>query len=203
MAIVEQLKKARPDILLSTDIIVGFPGEREEDFQATLRIMREVGFASSFSFVYSDRPRARAVLLPDKVERKLALERLSRLQEWQNNANDKVLASMKGEECVILLEGKSRLDAHLPEDAGSPGAARISPPGRQAPEGSVAARRNGGESAPFESWQGKTPQGFIVNVELPAHPGPERAGWRGAMLPVRIDGIARHSLKGRQAGAPW
>ena len=183
MAIVEQLKKARPDILLTTDIIVGFPGETEEDFQATMHIMREVGFASSFSFVYSDRPRARAVLLPDKIERAVALERLSRLQEWQNSANDTLLASMKGEECVILLEGKSRLDALLPENGRAPDLAD--------------------ESEPLESWQGKTPQGFIVNVELPARSGPEGSGWLGAMLPVRIDAAARHSLKGRQAGAPW
>ena len=193
MTIVEQLKKARPDILLTTDIIVGFPGETEEDFQATMRIMREAGFASSFSFVYSDRPHAKAVLLPDKVERAVALERLSRLQEWQNNANEMVLASMKGEECVILLEGKSRLDALLPEDDGLSGMADAACQDDD---------QDAGEFAPLESWQGKTPQGFIVNVELPARPG-EISGWLGAMLPVRIDGAARHSLKGRQAGAPW
>ena len=200
MTIVEQLKKARPDILLTTDIIVGFPGETEEDFQATMRVMRDVGFASSFSFVYSDRPRAKAVLLPDKVKRAVALERLSRLQEWQNNANEMVLASMKGEECVILLEGKSRLNVLLPEDAGPSDVADIA--GGTRPSGQ-ATGRDADESAPLESWQGKTPQGFIVNVELPARPGPERSGWLGAMLPVRIDGAARHSLKGRQAGAPW
>jgi len=205
MAIVEQLKKARPDILLTTDIIVGFPGETEEDFQATMRIMGEVGFASSFSFVYSDRPHARAVLLPDKIDRAVALERLSRLQEWQNNANDTVLASMKGEECVILLEGKSRLDALLPENGQTdpPDAARAFSPDRQAPDLADAARDSADESVPLESWQGKTPQGFIVNVELPARPGPEGSGWLGAMLPVRIDAAARHSLKGSQAGAPW
>jgi len=189
MAIVEQLKKARPDILLTTDIIVGFPGETEADFEATMHIMREVGFASSFSFVYSDRPRARAVLLPDKVERAVALERLSRLQEWQNNASDTVLASMKGEECVILLEGKSRLDALLPE-------------ADDLPDMTGADFQAAGADASLESWQGKTPQGLIVNVEIPAGCG-KSSGWLGAMLPVRIDGAARHSLKGRQAGAPW
>lgn len=194
MHIVESLKKARPDMLLTTDIIVGFPGENEEDFQATMRIMREVGFASSFSFVYSDRPRARAALLPGKVERAVALERLARLQEWQNQATIALLASMKGKECVVLLEGKSRLDALLPETEDA--ARAVASDGRK-PD----LCGNGGAPASFESWQGKTPQGFIVNVELPARQG--GAGWSGAMLPVRIDAAARHSLKGRQAGAPW
>ena len=196
MDIVERLKKARPDIVLTTDIIVGFPGETEEDFQATMRTMREVGFASSFSFVYSDRPRARAALLPGKLERAVALERLSRLQEWQNNASDMVLASMKGKDCVILLEGKSRLSAILPEDAGALSAERGS-------------AQDVARGPSVESWQGRTPQGFIVNVELAARPenpgwtGGGTSGWLGAMLPVRIDGAARHSLKGRQTGAPW
>jgi tRNA-2-methylthio-N6-dimethylallyladenosine synthase len=149
--------------------------------------MREVGFASSFSFVYSDRPHTKAALLPGKVERAVALDRLSRLQAWQNQASDRVLASMRGEECVILLEGKSRRDAM---------------PDRDAPA------HPGGEKALFglfpgeESWQGKTAQGFLVNVTIPPV-RKDRDGWRGAMLPVRIEAAARHSLKGRQAGAPW
>jgi tRNA-2-methylthio-N6-dimethylallyladenosine synthase len=187
LAIVSRLKAARPDIVLTTDIIVGFPGESEEDFQATLDLMREVGFASSFSFVYSDRPHTKAALLPGKVERAVALERLSRLQDWQNQASDRVLASMRGEECVILLEGKSRRDALPDMDA---------PP------------EPGGEKSLFglspteESWQGKTAQGFLVNVTIPPA-RKDRDGWRGAMLPVRIEAAARHSLKARQAGAPW
>jgi tRNA-2-methylthio-N6-dimethylallyladenosine synthase len=187
--IVSRLKKARPDIVLTTDIIVGFPGETEEDFQATLDMMREVGFASSFSFVYSDRPHAKATLLPDKVERTVALERLSRLQDWQNQANDRILAALKGQERVILLEGKSRMGALLREDD------QAEPGGW---EGSA------GTSSPRECWQGKTAQGFIVNVELPPRQeNTDRGGWQGAMLPVRIEAAARHSLKGRQAGVPW
>ncbi len=195
LGIVEALKKARPDILLTTDIIVGFPGESEEDFQATMRLMREVGFASSFSFVYSDRPQARAALLPGKVERTEALHRLSRLQEWQNQANDELLASMKGKESVILLEGKSRLEKLLPEEH----TVDIPDEGK----GESRPCRQGKDGAGLESWQGKTPQGFIVNVELPARSETETSGWLGAMLPVHIDAAARHSLKGRQAGDPW
>lgn len=198
--IVARLKQARPGIILTTDIIVGFPGETEEDFQATMAMMREVGFASSFSFVYSDRPRAKATLLPGKIERAVALERLSRLQDWQNQASDRVLASMKGEECVILLEGKSRLDSLLPQNADEAET-------RSAENAEGVAGENGPEKEARpdrpESWQGKTSHGFIVNVELEARHSDSRDGWLGAMLPVTIEAAARHSLKGRQAGAPW
>lgn len=187
--IVAALRKARPDIVLTTDIIVGFPGETESDFQATMAMMREVGFAASFSFIYSDRPGAKAALLPGKVERAVALERLSRLQEQQNQASDKQLASLEGEDCVILLESKSRLHALLRE-------------GESAGPGS--GRSRDGQPEGVECWQGRTAQGFIVNVELPSAPEQgARRGWQGAMLPVRIEAAARHSLKGRQTGVPW
>ncbi|MDL2315977.1 tRNA (N6-isopentenyl adenosine(37)-C2)-methylthiotransferase MiaB [Desulfovibrio sp. OttesenSCG-928-A18] len=191
--IVHDLRQARPDIVLTTDIIVGFPGEREEDFQETMKLMRDVGFAASFSFVYSDRPGAKAVLLPDKVDRAVALERLSRLQDWQNSASDRVLALMKGVDGVILLEGKSRLDQLLVE----PDADTADPLLRHTAQ-------DCGTNV-LESWQGRTAEGFIVNVTLPSRQGRDfrSGGWQGAMLPVRIEAAARHSLKGRQAGAPW
>lgn len=183
--IVDRLKKARPDMLLTTDVIVGFPGETEEDFEATMTLMREAGFASSFSFVYSDRPRAKAALLQGKVDRGIALERLARLQEWQNQANTETLESMAGTDRTILLEGKSRLENLLPEGADGAPAPRAHPE--------------------RESWQGKTEHGIIVNVELP--PKYEvhflHGGWTGAMLPVHIEAAAKHSLKGRPTGTPW
>ena len=184
--IVRRLKQARPDIVLTTDIIVGFPGESEADFQATMDLMREVGFASSFSFVYSDRPGAKAVLLPGKVERAVALERLSRLQEWQNQASVKVLEGMAGKTVEVLIEGRSRWDSLLDETSG--------PEAFRAGAAPCTAEQDG-------AWQGKTPQGFIVNV--PLAPRPDGAGWEGAMVPAFIEAAARHSLKGRQAGAPW
>jgi tRNA-2-methylthio-N6-dimethylallyladenosine synthase len=196
--IVDRLRKARPDLLLTTDVIVGFPGETEEDFQATMRLMRRVGFASSFSFVYSDRPLAKAALLPGKVERPEALERLARLQAWQNETSDALLAGMVGGEAVILIEGRSRWRQLLEEDDQAGPAADRS--GEAAPAQDLAA----------EAWQGKTPHGVIVNVNLAPQPGNAyydirgmRREWEGAMLPVRIESAARHSLKGRQAGAPW
>ncbi len=201
--IVRKLRSARPDMAFSTDIIVGFPGETEDDFASTMAMMEQVGFMHSFSFVYSDRPHAKAVLLPGKVERAVALERLSRLQAWQNQASDSILASMVGSTVTILIEGKSQRAVVLDEQADMQ---LCEEPG----EAGTAAEKN----ADATGWQGKTPHGLIVNVSLPDLPGPEEQpgpttpggrekGWEGALLPVRIEVAARHSLKGRQAGEPW
>jgi tRNA-2-methylthio-N6-dimethylallyladenosine synthase len=105
--IVRGLREARPKMHLSTDVIVGFPGETEADFQDTLSFMREIGFAGSFSFVYSDRPKARAVLFPGKVDRAAALDRLARLQEWQYAHAWTMLRALTGETVEVLLEEPS------------------------------------------------------------------------------------------------
>ncbi|MDR2161863.1 MAG: tRNA (N6-isopentenyl adenosine(37)-C2)-methylthiotransferase MiaB [Desulfovibrio sp.] len=173
--IVGQLRAARPDILLTTDIIVGFPGETEEDFSATMRLMEQADFAASFSFVYSDRPRARASLLPGKVDRALALERLSRLQIWQDQVNARVLTSTVGGTTMVLLEEPSRRPVFSGETADKDG------------EGGSAKRGVG-----LESWQGRTPHGLLVHVPLPRR---ERGGWKGSLLPVAVVEAGRHCLK--------
>jgi tRNA-2-methylthio-N6-dimethylallyladenosine synthase len=188
--IVRRLKDARPDMALSTDVIVGFPGESEADFQATMDMMREVGFVASFSFVYSDRPGTRAAILPGKVDRHLALERLSRLQAWQDQASKDALGAMTGRTVEVLIEGRSRLSALMDEDAGD-----------CALDGGVSGASALGTQE--EAWRGKTPHGHIVNVSLGCNGSGRPNGWEGAVLPVRIEAAARHSLKGRQAGAPW
>jgi tRNA-2-methylthio-N6-dimethylallyladenosine synthase len=75
-----RIRAARPDIALSTDIIVGFPGETDADFKATLALVRRIGFARAFSFKYSARPGTPAATLPDQVPDKVARERLHALQ---------------------------------------------------------------------------------------------------------------------------
>ncbi len=117
LQLVRDLRSARPDIALSTDLIVGFPGETEEDFLATCRMVEKAGFVSSFSFCYSDRPGARAALLPDKIPRDVKLERLSRLQARQDALGQAWLESRTGQETVVLLEGQSRkTDASAPAE---------------------------------------------------------------------------------------
>lgn len=107
MRLVDKLRTARPDIALSTDLIVGFPGESEEDFQETLRIMKEANFIASFSFIYSDRPGTRASKMPDKIDAKVSLDRLNRLMDLQNDLSEAWLKSRVGLTTQVLLEAKS------------------------------------------------------------------------------------------------
>ncbi|BBD08342.1 tRNA (N6-isopentenyl adenosine(37)-C2)-methylthiotransferase MiaB [Desulfovibrio ferrophilus] len=108
MGLVEGLRRARPEIALTTDLIVGFPGETEEDFLETLEAVREVGFESSFSFIYSDRPGTRSVRMEPKVEREVAQERLIRLQALQDELTSSALKAQVGTETEVLLESPSK-----------------------------------------------------------------------------------------------
>ena len=108
--IVRRLREARPDISLSSDFIVGFPGETEEDFEQTLDLIREVGFDQSFSFVYSARPGTPAAELPDDVPLEVKKARLHRLQQMINDQAARISAAMLGTVQRILVEGSSRRD---------------------------------------------------------------------------------------------
>jgi tRNA-2-methylthio-N6-dimethylallyladenosine synthase len=81
---VAELRSFRPDIALSTDVIVGFPGESDADFEQTMSILEEVRYHSSFSFKYSDRPGTRSAGFADKVDEQVKSERLSRFQHRQD-----------------------------------------------------------------------------------------------------------------------
>ena len=106
-----RLKQARPRISLSSDFIVGFPGETEADFQATLRLAADVGFDSSFSFIYSPRPGTPAAELPDEVSHGEKLERLQRLQDQLETQARRISESMVGSVQRVLVEGASKKDA--------------------------------------------------------------------------------------------
>jgi len=110
-SIARKLRAARPGISLSSDFIVGFPGETEEDFEATLKLVDEVGFDGSFSFVYSRRPGTPAADLPDDTPRQLKLARLARLQERIDAQARRIAERMVGTRERILVEGVSRRDA--------------------------------------------------------------------------------------------
>ncbi len=110
-SIVRRLRAARPDLALATDIIVGFPGETEADFEATLRLVEEVGFDASFSFVYSPRPGTPAAALADDTPQEAKLARLYRLQERIDRQAQAVSAAMVGTVQRVLVEGPSRKDA--------------------------------------------------------------------------------------------
>ncbi len=109
-AIVRRLRAVRPDICVASDFIVGFPGETEADFAATLRLVEEVGFDASFSFVYSRRPGTPAASLPDDTPHEVKLARLQQLQDLLNRQAQAISQAMVGTQQRILVEGPSRKD---------------------------------------------------------------------------------------------
>jgi len=109
--IVRRLRAACPEISISSDFIVGFPGETEADFEASLRLVDEVGFDGSFSFVYSRRPGTPAADLPDDTPQEVKLARLARLQERIEAHAGRISARMVGTNQRILVEGASRRNA--------------------------------------------------------------------------------------------
>ena len=101
---VRKLRAARPDICLSSDFIVGFPGETERDFEATLQLVRDVGFDQSFSFIYSRRPGTPAASLEDDVPAEVKHERLLRLQALLEENARAISAGMVGTTQRVLVE---------------------------------------------------------------------------------------------------
>jgi tRNA-2-methylthio-N6-dimethylallyladenosine synthase len=108
-----RLARARPGLTLSTDVIVGFPGETEDDFAQTLSLVREAGFVSLFGFKYSPRPRTPALRLGDDVPEAVKSERLARLFAEAEAAGGAHLARLVGTRQRVLVEGPSKSGAGL------------------------------------------------------------------------------------------
>jgi tRNA-2-methylthio-N6-dimethylallyladenosine synthase len=107
---VEKLREVSPDISITSDIIVGFPGETEGEFEDTLSLLERVEFDDLFSFKYSDRPGVKASTLPDKVEETVKSERLWRLQKFQKKYTLMKNKKLEGKEEEVLVEGVSERD---------------------------------------------------------------------------------------------
>ncbi len=107
---IRQLRKIRPDISISSDFIVGFPGESEADFTATMKLIEEIGFDASFSFVYSARPGTPASELPDDTPEEVKKQRLQILQGRINQQAQAISRRMVGSEQRILVTGVSKKD---------------------------------------------------------------------------------------------
>jgi len=105
---IRKLRKARPDICLSSDFIVGFPGESEDDFQQTLSLIEEIGFDQSFSFIFSARPGTPAASLDDPVSLEQKKQRLQALQALINKQAAAISGGMIGSVEKVLVEGPSR-----------------------------------------------------------------------------------------------
>ncbi|WP_165645895.1 tRNA (N6-isopentenyl adenosine(37)-C2)-methylthiotransferase MiaB [Bordetella bronchiseptica] len=109
-SVVRRLRAARPSLTLSSDFIVGFPGETEEDFQKTMKLIEDVGFDTSFSFVYSRRPGTPAADLHDDTPQDVKLRRLQQLQALINQQAAAIAQGMIGTRQRVLVEGPSRRD---------------------------------------------------------------------------------------------
>ncbi|AGA89510.1 tRNA-N(6)-(isopentenyl)adenosine-37 thiotransferase enzyme MiaB [Thioflavicoccus mobilis 8321] len=107
---VRRLRAARPDLSLSSDFIVGFPGESDADFEATLALIAELRFDQSYSFIYSPRPGTPAADYPDRVPREVKQARLVRLQQQINTQAQAISRRMVGTRQRILVEGPARKD---------------------------------------------------------------------------------------------
>lgn len=109
---IRKLREIRPDITISTDFIVGFPGENQADFEATMKLIDEVGFDTSYSFIFSSRPGTPAAELADDTPHEVKLERLQRLQSKIEGQSQAISQEMVGSVQRILVEGVARKDAN-------------------------------------------------------------------------------------------
>jgi len=105
---IESLLAVRPDIALTTDIIVGFPGEKDEDFYATMELLEKVRFHGAFSFKYSDRPQTRSACFDNKVDEHIKTERLRILQEKQNDISLQRNREYEDSVQSVMVEGESK-----------------------------------------------------------------------------------------------
>ena len=109
-SIIRRLRQARPDICISSDFIVGFPGETADDFAATMRLIEEIRFDASFSFIYSRRPGTPAADLPDDTPADVKLARLQQLQAHIDAQAQDISLSMVGTTQRVLIDGLARRD---------------------------------------------------------------------------------------------
>jgi tRNA-2-methylthio-N6-dimethylallyladenosine synthase len=107
-SLIRRLRAARPGIAISSDFIVGFPGETERDFEATMKLIEDVGFDASFSFIYSPRPGTPAAEMPDDVPYEVKLERLRLLQDRITQQEGAISEAMLGSVQRVLVEGVSK-----------------------------------------------------------------------------------------------
>ncbi|WP_373499348.1 tRNA (N6-isopentenyl adenosine(37)-C2)-methylthiotransferase MiaB [Desulfococcus sp.] len=182
---VDRLRAIRPDIAITSDIIVGFPGETRADFEETLDLVRAVGFDGLFAFMYSDRPNAPAAGFADKVadmEKAARLQVLLSLQENQTLLQNRALEGTVQE---VLVDGPSRrhggADAEMP-DAGGDAFEKDAP-------------------RAVLQWGGRTPGNKIVHFTLPDDDCAPAGDITGERILVRIEDAFCHSLRGRPVPA--
>ncbi len=167
---IEKLRSVRPDIAVTTDFIVGFPGESREDFEMTLALLGEVEFDTLFAFAYSDRPQAPARRFDGKVDPAEKHARLRELLDSQEQITKRIYESLVGRTMNVLVEG-------------------VSKHGRNTEGADM--------QAPVEM-SGRSPENRIVNFEVaPGSDMHEPESLVGKIIPVVIDRACANSLKGK------
>ncbi|HHJ81138.1 MAG TPA: TRAM domain-containing protein, partial [Candidatus Tenderia electrophaga] len=112
-SIIRRLRQVRPDIDMSSDFIIGFPGETDADFEATMKLIEDVGYDRCFSFIYSPRPGTLAANMPDDVPHEVKRVRLAKLQARINDMAQEISEAMVGSEQRVLVERHSTKDASM------------------------------------------------------------------------------------------
>ena len=111
--IIRKLRIARPDIQISSDFIVGFPGETDDDFDQTMKIAQQIKYINSYSFKYSPRPHTAAALMPDQIPENIKAERLAKLDALLNEIQREFNIGCIGKTLQCLLEGPDKTGRHL------------------------------------------------------------------------------------------
>lgn len=168
---VAALRQHRAEIAVTTDIIVGFPGETEADFEETLALLAELRFSTIFAFAYSERPGTAAARIEDDVPAAVKKARLQRVLALQAEITAQWMATFDQQQVEVLFEGISATE-------------------RRGSASNALLRRLGGPP----QLTGRTPQNIKVNV-LAADPSAALT-WPGRLARVRIEHVGRHSLSG-------
>ncbi|MFW6271446.1 MAG: tRNA (N6-isopentenyl adenosine(37)-C2)-methylthiotransferase MiaB [Desulfosalsimonas sp.] len=167
---IEKLRSARPDIAVTTDVIVGFPGETRQDFEMTLDLLRQVGFDTLFAFEYSDRPQAPARKFDAKIDSAEKHARLKELLHTQEHITRRIYENLVGRTMDVLVEGASK---H----------------GRS---------RGNSQFMDIVEMTGRTSENRIVNFEIdPESCGVQPGDLIGKTIPVEISRACANSLKGK------
>jgi tRNA-2-methylthio-N6-dimethylallyladenosine synthase len=165
---VTKLRDTCPQIAITSDIIVGFPGESESDFEQTLELIKTVEFDGLFAFQYSDRPQAPSVKLPDKLSESIIKKRLQILLDLQEKFTRHKNMALVGSTQLVLTDGLSKKQASDPPD----------------------------ENGPDLQWTGRTSTNKIVNFYVDK-PAADSDNLTGKMIGVHIEKGFSHSLLGR------
>ncbi len=171
---VNQLKRVCPDIAVTSDIIVGFPGETDQDFEATLTLIREIGFDGLFAFIYSDRPHAPALRFKDKVNEAVKKDRLQKVLACQEKTTLRKNQALVGTVQEILVDGVNDLKTDPGHD-----------------------RLPGSEPVALQ-WRGRTSTNKIVHFNEEVKQPSDNQMLTGQMLRIMIEEALPHCLLGRQ-----